>query len=387
LLAGAQSAAAQEEEESATIQGLVVDSRGAPASDVCIFASRTGPEPNFAWDAMTGADGRYSLSVYPGEYRIQASTCGGGPSVSVFYPDHLDPPGDTVHVGDGETFIANMRLPAVPRISGRITDQFGRPVEGACPKAIGHPDPNDVSWMAGKTGPDGRYELSGLRPNRSYKVAIYECEAFPQRFAETWWHGADAASAEPIAIAEADRTDVDFQITVGGQIAGRVVNELGEPLSWVCAEAVGPDGAKPLAMSGADGYFRSGGVPQGEYRIYFKPCGHPMMQPNSAGYAPEYWDDVPTAETADPVALGNGDTPVLNVELTHDGPEPCTVPEVKGKRVRRASRLLTRADCGVGPLAGVPEARPRDRVVASKPREGATRRHLARVKLKVAPRD
>jgi hypothetical protein len=253
--------------------------------------------------AVTGADGKFTLSdVPPGRYRLYA-TRSGGPYVPVEY-------GQRTPTGEGIAFDlaaaqkmtgVQLAMSATSSISGRIYDEDGEPLGKAQVQALRsvYRDGRRVMTIVQsvETNDRGEYRLFWLAPGRYFVSAKPDIPQMPSDFArpesasmsivhisDAERFGAyqqastpivtkrrlrtgeiieetsvpvlfpgtlDAATARPIDLAPATNTGgVDFSVGAGRiathHIRGRVFNaDDGQPLPDVIIQAA-PRGTEPL---------------------------------------------------------------------------------------------------------------------------------------------
>ncbi len=154
-------------------------------------------------DAVTQADGSFAID--------------GLPAVEITFAvrDHevLEP---DFAVVDAQHTDVTLQVKAMARIRGRVT-QGGQPVANANV----YVRQEGAALAYGRTGGDGRYELTGL------EVGTYGVGADSEAL------GAFAAD-KPVVLAGGEiREGVDLELDLAGQIAGTVVDERGAPVAGV----------------------------------------------------------------------------------------------------------------------------------------------------------
>ncbi len=102
----------------------------------------------------------------------------------------------------------------------------------------------------------------------------------------------------------ATHSGVDAVLATAGRVSGTVA-DAGGPLPRVSVAAYAPDGSGGWALvnsasTRADGTYDLGGLAPGDYSIRFAD--------SSGDHVPEYYDDKPTADAADPVTVAAGAT-------------------------------------------------------------------------------
>ena len=180
-----------------------------------------------------------------------------------------------------------VRLERAARIEGRVVDERGRPIPNALGRAFGEgtkaplnttdslgvtsgPVPPISAAGAGSlafvgqatTGPNGRFELSNLRPG-PYTVAATHDDFAP------------ASSERLRASAGAAPADLTIVMRAGAELAGRVVDERGRGLEAIPVELRAPDERLPrMSVTAPDGSFSFRGV-RGEVTVTALPYDLP----------------------------------------------------------------------------------------------------------------
>jgi hypothetical protein len=138
------------------ISGIVVDEEtGAPIARASIGAMAKKPGPA-AGNAITAADGRFTIDVDPGAFRLRAAAEGYAP--------------ETVEVTVGESPVADTRI-ALSRggqLRGKVLDSHGRPAPGV--RVAARAEADDGVSASVTSSVDGTFEFSTLRPG-SYSLA------------------------------------------------------------------------------------------------------------------------------------------------------------------------------------------------------------------------
>src|SRR5690606_18406438 len=112
-----------------------------------------GQEVYFS-DRPSGADGVALMRGLPaGDYQVAAN-----------HPEHLPSPFQQVTLSEGQTTDVAVALSPGARIEGRVTDEGGRPVQGAVLSMTGH---RAVGGPGVLSGVDGTFQSGPLRPERS----------------------------------------------------------------------------------------------------------------------------------------------------------------------------------------------------------------------------
>jgi hypothetical protein len=136
------------------ISGIVVDDETeAPIARASVFATTIEPGGLGGGHATAGADGRFSLDVDPGEFRLRASAEG--------YAT------DGVAVTVGESPVSDVRLALTrgARLRGKVVGIHGGPAPGVW--VMVREETDEGMGASGESSSlDGRFEFPSLRPGR-----------------------------------------------------------------------------------------------------------------------------------------------------------------------------------------------------------------------------
>ncbi len=148
----------------AFVEGVVFDrDTEQPIAGAMVNAQPKDPGRGRSAGSYGEADGegRFHLELEPGEYRVNARSEGYG--------------GEAVPVAVGESGSTGLPVPLVHglTIKGNVVDPSGRAVGGIVIRGATMETNNRFS-IAGRTLPDGSFELSGLRPGRYVLAAVAE---------------------------------------------------------------------------------------------------------------------------------------------------------------------------------------------------------------------
>lgn len=198
--------------------GRVVDSQDQPVARARVTLQ---PKPDreglvvrewqHSLEGTTDDTGRFEiLDLSPGTYRLEARASGFAPAV--VRGVEVGGEGDSADLG-------TLRLDPGARLEGRVTDPTGVPVEGASvePELEGRSyEPQTTS-----TGPDGRFEIVDLPPDRRLELWITR-DGYAGRRIE----GLRAPTEQPLEIV----------LQPEGRVEGRVVDANGEPVEGARVE-------------------------------------------------------------------------------------------------------------------------------------------------------
>ncbi|MFO0890256.1 MAG: carboxypeptidase-like regulatory domain-containing protein [Isosphaeraceae bacterium] len=237
------------------IEGRVIDADGkpVPGAEVRLTKPDFGDFMGNERPQQAGPDGSFRLEQLdptdkiPVRVRSADATSDGA---VVIRPSDLNPPGKLT---------VTISPKSAARLTGRVVDQRGKPVEGA---------PVALWWnrllvsekaMKGmglgslldqvKTGPDGRFQTAALWPGDRYHVAI---DFKPYAKAET--------PEVPLSAGEVRDVGTIGLVESSAIVAGQVVDSDGKPIAGAEVFNRG-DGPKPVSTrTGPDGRFRLEGL-------------------------------------------------------------------------------------------------------------------------------
>lgn len=142
-------------------------------------------------------------------------------------------------------------------VRGRVTSIRGEPIAGAGIEGRTWGPRNAYHRVDARSGPDGRYELRGLRAGKYFLHA---------RGAS----GSDSVTRAEVEALESGVLEKDFVLEDRGAITGTVVDTEGSPVAGIRVEASLPDDSWPMSHSpdsDALGAFTITGLRPGEYRL------------------------------------------------------------------------------------------------------------------------
>lgn len=250
---------------------------------VSFFPAGSGLYENFK-TATVDADGRYSLTLDgPGEYSINVQQLPGDPAQHNTIEFAEDIPEATEH-------ILNFKVP-VGRISGRVTGPDGKPAAGARITLLPDEDLRSEYLYGGQfaeipVGPDGTYDIQGLRPG-TYSIAAGGAPLFSMgdgaRFGRLNRHGLKLAKDEWMR-------GVDFTLPAPGSIAVSCVDSAGAPVVGATLFVRGADGRvlEPFSMNATDGSGRGicDGLSEGTYTVIARVKGLANEEGAAVGVRP-----------------------------------------------------------------------------------------------------
>ncbi|MCI0696176.1 carboxypeptidase regulatory-like domain-containing protein [candidate division KSB1 bacterium] len=316
-----------------SISGSVTSSQGTPLADVLVqavswlsTADSLNEKSGFGGYAYTDASGHYRIDLPADTVLVSATYYSGWQSVTRWYPDAITPDSAKPVVVQENVDLDDIdfRLPIVVSnsvISGKVTDDSGRPLGGAF-IAITPPKRTDdhvwLIWAYGVTDSSGNYAIANL-PAGEYIVHAQYWESYS--FGEQWYqNAARQEDATPVKVDESQKVgDIDFTLKLHpmyGSIYGRVTADAdGSPIARAYVE-ISP--VQRDYLTGAPIAFWSWNTTtneRGEYRLDFLPSGEYLVVVYANG-AFEYFEDAVVTEQAKPVKVTGGDSTLVNFGLT-----------------------------------------------------------------------
>ncbi|WP_182111761.1 carboxypeptidase regulatory-like domain-containing protein [Actinotalea sp. JY-7876] len=257
-----------------------------------------------AWDphgfgasfgARVGLDGRYTIAeVPPGSYQVQVDAPDASDLIDEYYGATTSDMGAVpVTVTTGSVSGIDVALDQGGSASGTVT------VPAGTDPAVVRVSVTSVVpgiWRSVNVRPDGTWSAHGLVPG-DYHLLF---EAYGTSLMNEYYpDAATSLDATPVTVAAGETTRaLDVRLDVGGSISGTVQVPAGADVSRVMATASGAAGQGRSTQVAADGTFRIDGLRTGSYAVQFDAYGTELM--------PEYYDDAATRETAELVAVVEG---------------------------------------------------------------------------------
>lgn len=260
----------------ASISGTVTEEGSAmPIANACVFViqRKSGLVPAFA---RTDGAGAYTAGgLAPGSYRVAFNDCNpGGFHVPEYYDDEQNyDDADTVTLASGESVedIDAALAPGGGAIGGTVREEgTSTPIEGICVYVY---DTGSVE-TGGVTDASGQYTVGGL-PTGDYYVLFDSCTS-PEYYNYEWYNNApdeDSSDLVHVRTAGTTRGGVNGSLAVGGAITGQVTEAgSGDVLPNVCVFSYDDAGFGDSDITDASGHYELGGVPAGNYKLFFADC-------------------------------------------------------------------------------------------------------------------
>lgn len=293
LLAAQESTPADKTKPKGTVSGAITDAlTGRPLKKAVVTLRRSdaGPRERFQQPVMTstGIDGKYSISVDAGEYRLVVNR--NGYVRQAYGQKDTRRPGAVLTVAAGEN-VNNIDFKLVPGgvISGRVVDEDGEPLSNVTVQAL-RPTYRDGERRfepagTARTDDRGEYRVFGLLPKRYYLSATRRGMEFvgvvedaangappAEGYGTMYYPGTpDSNSASPIEVRTGEEQRANFNLIPSRifKVSGRVTDSSGHPLSTGFATLMPRSGGFMIAPGAfspvQDGRFEIRSVVPGSY--------------------------------------------------------------------------------------------------------------------------
>jgi hypothetical protein len=279
------------------ISGTVTGKAGTKLRGICVFAG--GPllySELFAYSSQTAANGSYHLhALFPGKYTLQF-TIGCGSRGSNYAPATYR----TSKIGLGQDETVNETLKPGASITGKVTlgTSSGKPLAGICV------DAGNASGSVGgnaATNHDGDYRVIGLTGGSFQLQVSPGCS-----------NNGNYTSVTLTAHTRAGKvtSGVDAVLQTGAVISGTIKDTGGSPVTGICIEVNTSNSAAAYEGFDSGGSYVINQLDGGTYQIGFlSGCG------NRGSYAPNWYDNQPSENTATSINLTTGETFTANAVL------------------------------------------------------------------------
>ena len=281
----------------ATASGVVVaDGTTTGIGSVVVkFFDATTTDLNPVITTTTASDGSWSLTaLVPGTYKVQFDGSATDYMSRWFDAKATRDEAGQVVVAPGAVITASGALVKAAKVSGKVTDAQGNPIQDA--SVTVHGSANVDGYAV--TDSTGSYEVRGLAADQ------YTVEVRKTGYVTTWLGDVEAESlSTSISVpAAAAVTGANIVMNVGGSISGTVLPLEADQAMWgsyVYAFTVGQSWPYYTGyVSKTDGTYTVGDLPPGSYHVEF----------SCPGYDIQYYDNSPTESGAKVVQVTRGAT-------------------------------------------------------------------------------
>ncbi len=289
------------------IIGRVTDPNGSAVHDVSVSAFGPG-----YGGSQSDSDGHYALTGLPtgsytlcfdGSYVLSAATpygytrsCAGDQWLTV-----------DVEAGQADTVDGTVEIAGA--VGGAVTGDGG-PVAGVM---VTVSDSAGSQLMSVHTDEDGAYQIPGLAPGEV--TVCFDPTYTTGGYQRTCYGAQDDGNGSLLTVTAGELTTADVELQPGALITGTVTDAAGAPVSGVLVNAYGRNSFDSYSsQTDESGSYTLGGVRADDYQICFDPSY--AQGPSPSGYALQCYDNQPSMETADPVAVGASGTVTVNAVLS-----------------------------------------------------------------------
>jgi Carboxypeptidase regulatory-like domain len=278
------------------ISGTVTSTSGARLRGICVAATGSSSHLSFGYGGHTAANGSYYLhALIPGKYTLQF-TIGCGSHGGNYAPATRR----AVKMGLGQDLTVNEKLARGASIAGKVTlgSAKGRPLAGMCVFASN--TSGSVNEVAA-TNRDGHYRVIGLTGG-SYLLDVSPGCNNNGNYTEVFVTAHTTAGKQT--------SGVNAVLQVGAEISGTITNTDDQPLTGICFEVVGNDSVSSYEGFDTAGSYVIDQLEAGTYQIgFYAGCG------NRGSYAPDWYENQPSQNTATPITLATGQSFTANAVL------------------------------------------------------------------------
>jgi len=268
------------------VKGTITDSRtGKPIANSSIsfsgnsYKTVSSDEDGYYWASLL--DGQYSMSVSANYY-------------NTYYHDQYD------IIINGSVITINITLNHSGSLSGSVKDEYGKPLYNANIIA----SDNLGNWSYGYPDLQGNYVISPLVSSN------YKASASMNGYITQWYDKVSTQdSASLISVIDGyDTPNINFVLSKGGSISGKIVDKLGNGIPDAAVEVY-----DTLFNSGAYGYADSSGF----YTVTGLNSGKYYVRTFSQFYIDQWYDGVTEQDKAKLIAVViNKNTPNINFTLS-----------------------------------------------------------------------
>lgn len=310
------------------IKGVARDPHGKPVAGICVFSTS-----QFGGQTVTASNGSYELKqLTTGDYFVGfEGGCGNHSSVAPLAykadPTFYGP--NDISVTEGKvTSGINVRLRPGGTITGRVTDQAGKPVGGVC--ILAEPfTGGGVGFFYLLVEHGGRFSLTNLAPGQ-YALVFFGlsanhrfCGSSPYAIQQFFRQG-NGAPLDLVSVPGGKVTaGVNARLTRAGKITGVVRSAAGRSVGGICVTATNTrTGATSTQFSSRRGQYSIGFLTAGRYQVEFSSCGGDLILFGVRGlnWANQWYKGHSSQTAADTVVVRPTKTTAnVNASLTKGG--------------------------------------------------------------------
>jgi hypothetical protein len=270
--------AVSQEKETVTAKGIVTSPiTGDPVPGATVRLSDAGRSPReVRYEAMSGEDGRFTIEkVIPGRYRVVAEKTG-FTTPNGYSESNADSQGRHMVIGSSDIPSNLVRLSLVrgAKISGRVVDEKGAPLEGLQISVLqkGYDFRGKPQWTIALgmwTEDTGKFERSGFRPGE-YIIRVNTVDRKDRPVAmipTTYYPGViDPDRAVPVKVTEgAELSGLDIRVTPSRAYSIKLKLQSAKDLADILFDFE-PQVANTTAKEDDGTYFLRN-VPPGDYEL------------------------------------------------------------------------------------------------------------------------
>jgi hypothetical protein len=298
------------------ISGTVTDASGAPLEG--IFVTVFNDTTNVG-SAETAANGTYSVGSVPAgsSYTVKFAAApqvagfnpGGGNYLPQYYDDEAigGNANPVTVVGGATTTGIDAKLASGAMIGGTVTDSSNAPVRGMRVTAYGADGEPAGSWF---TEANGHYAIDQL-PSGSYALEFAPASAngAPNDLPQFYGGRTTLAGASAVSAVAGSETEVNEQVTTGGQVMGTVTDAEGHYVPSARVRLLNAAGeAEAEGQAGFEGTYDIDALQSGTYFAEFLPPFGGIFQTNEDNYLISFFEDQGSLADAKPIDVALGST-------------------------------------------------------------------------------
>ncbi|HEX8344822.1 MAG TPA: carboxypeptidase regulatory-like domain-containing protein [Actinoplanes sp.] len=279
------------------VTGTVTDPAGNPVAGVFAYLTPYAGRPL----DYTDAQGVYRIiGITPGAYAVCVEGFGATSTTAPYgYTSDCGPSFDVVA---GQTGTQNLTLQLAGAIGGSVSGPDGSPVAGVW-TSVYTADGREI--VSTSTDESGSWQATGIGAGQytvcydptfssgGFRRGCYDHQPY------------DPTTGTPVTVTGGQLATVTAVLVPGAVIRGTVTDSGGRPIASVMVSAVSLAGGMGSYHAGTDedGNYTLGGLDAGSYAVCFNP--EFASGPSGLGYHSECYDNQPSADTADPVVVGD----------------------------------------------------------------------------------